>query len=149
MILGPVTCKDRRAASSGIVKMSILLVLFTFLQSSHSIQIHQQTKPSNTDNVYNKNLYLQELTNIQNRFRTDLNQIKDKFTQMNQELSSTNASSSSQVITLQETLAEERDALYIFQQYLNVPFALKSCECLNFTEGQKKQLQTQINEVNQ
>lgn len=149
MILGPVTCKDRRTASSGIVKMSILLVLFTFLQSSHSIQIHQQTKPSNTDNVYNKNLYLQELTNIQNRFRTDLNQIKDKFTQMNQELSSTNASSSSQVITLQETLAEERDALYNIQQYLNVPFALKSCECLNFTEDQKKQLQTQINEVNQ
>jgi DNA repair ATPase RecN len=101
------------------------------------MHLHLQTVESNS-NVYNKNLYLQELNSIQNRFKSDLEAIKAKFTKINEELKQTNASSSSQVIKLQETLAEERDALYNVQKYLSLPFALKSCECLNFTDAQKK-----------
>lgn len=89
-------------------------------------------------NVYNKNLYLQELEKIQAQFKSDLQSVQAKFIKINQELNSTNASSSSQVIKLQETLAEERDALYNIGKYLSLPYALKSCECLNFTEAQKK-----------
>ena len=48
---------------------------------------------------------------------------------------------------MQQTLAQERNALYNIQTYLNVPFALKSCQCLNFTIQQKAQLQTQVNKI--
>lgn len=90
---------------------------------------------------------MQQLESIQNRYKGDLQAIRAKFVQINLGLNATNASSSSQVIALQETLAEERDALYNLQQYLALPFALKSCECLNFTPEQRQDLQAQVGEV--
>jgi hypothetical protein len=44
-------------------------------------------------------------------------------------------------------LANERDSLFNLQTYLNVPFALRSCQCLNLTQPQKDQLSAQIQEV--
>lgn len=117
--------------------MTLLITIIALLQTTSAMHLHLQTVETNS-NVYNKNLYLQELNSIQSRFKSDLEAIKAKFTKINEELKQTNASSSSQVIKLQETLAEERDALYNVQKYLSLPFALKSCECLNFTDAQKK-----------
>ena len=73
-----------------------------------------------------------------------LQAIKDKFTAINLKLKDTNISASSKVIYLQETLANERDALYNIQTYLAVPFALRSCQCVNLTTAAKEQLETQI-----
>ncbi len=48
------------------------------------------------------------------------------------------------ITQLQETLADERDAIYTVEQKLNQPFALISCQCLNLTDELKEQLQAQI-----
>jgi len=57
-----------------------------------ALGMHLQVQPSNPNsNVYNKNLYLGELTNIQSRLSSGLQAIKDKFTVMNQELAKINA----------------------------------------------------------
>ena len=137
MILGPVTCGGSQKRSFLLFRMSLLLVLVFLLQSSEAMHLNLHANETTT-NVYNKKLYLEELTKLQTRFKGDLEVIKAKFVKINQELNVTNASSSSQVIKLQETLAEERDALYNIEKYLSLPFALKSCECLNFTDAQKK-----------
>lgn len=137
MIFGPVTSFFGGTQRSFLPKITLMIAVIVLFQSTSAIHLHLQATQENS-NVYNKNLYLQELSSIQSRFKSDLEAIKAKFTKINEELKQTNASSSSQVIKLQETLAEERDALYNVQKYLSLPFALKSCECLNFTDVQKK-----------
>ena len=37
--------------------------------------------------------------------------------------------------------------MYNIQTYLNVPFALKSCQCVNLTEDQQQQLRNQVETV--
>jgi hypothetical protein len=81
---------------------------------------------------------------MQKRFGNDLNDIKDKFTEINLKLKKTNISASEKVIFLQENLANERDSLFNIQNYLNIPFALRSCQCVNVTKEQKDSLQIQI-----
>jgi|JI9StandDraft_2_1071091.scaffolds.fasta_scaffold274875_1 peptidoglycan hydrolase CwlO-like protein len=137
MILGPVTRVGGRGMPSLLSRAGLILVLVFLLQSTEAMHLNLHANETAT-NVYNKNLYLQELEKIQAQFKSDLQSVQAKFIKINQELNSTNASSSSQVIKLQETLAEERDALYNIEKYLSLPYALKSCECLNFTEAQKK-----------
>lgn len=84
---------------------------------------------------------------MQRRFTNDLNSIKDQFTKINLKLADTNISASEKVIYLQENLANERDSLYNVQNYLNVPFALRSCQCVNVTQEEKDTLEQQINTV--
>lgn len=70
---------------------------------------------------------------MEQRFSKDLNAIKDQFRDINSQLANTNISASEKVTILQENLAEERDSLFNIQNYLNVPFALRSCQCVNVT----------------
>ena len=52
-----------------------------------------------------------------------------------------------QLSLLQEGLADERDSLYSIQQYLNLPFNERSCQCFNFTDELKLKLKDSIDEV--
>ena len=62
-------------------------------------------------------------------------------------LNNTNISSSSKFVYLQETLAEERDSLYKIQTYLNTPYALRSCQCVNLTADAKDDIAQSIADV--
>ena len=69
--------------------MLLLFLLAMFFQNA--LGMHLQAQPSDSNsNVYNKNLYLGELNNIQSRLSSGLQAIKDKFTLMNQYLAKTN-----------------------------------------------------------
>jgi hypothetical protein len=122
----------------------LLLTTFFQLSSSNHLQRHTQTS---SDKEYDNAIYYNELNGIQTKLNTDLNNIKDQFTRINLQLNNTNISSSAQVIFLQESLADERDALFNIQNYLNVPFALRSCQCVNLTQPQKDSLKIQIQNV--
>ncbi len=84
------------------------------------------------------------MNGIQGRLDDDLKKIQDQFTNINNQLNTTNITASAQIIILQESLANERDALFNIQKYLNVPFALRSCQCINVTQIQKDNLKAQI-----
>ena len=45
---------------------------------------------------------------------------------------------------LEEGLADERDSLYSIQQYLNLPYDQRSCQCFNFTDELKAQMLDKI-----
>ena len=124
----------------------IMITFFMIINLTFGLQLHLQSSPP-PSNIYNQSQYLQNLTSIQNTFKKDIMKIQATFTTLNSYLNNTNISSSSQIIKLQQTLASESNALYNIQKYLSVPFALKSCECLNFTAKQRSQLQSQVNKV--
>lgn len=52
-------------------------------------------------------------------------------------LNDTNLSTNQKNIKLSEALADERDALLSAQSQLNIPYELKTCQCLNLTEQKK------------
>jgi hypothetical protein len=47
----------------------------------------------------------------------------------------------------QEALADERDILLKVEEYIGLPFQLKSCKCINFTSADKNSLLDKINQV--
>ena len=81
------------------------------MQVSMSMHVHEQAATV-VPNAYNQKLYLQDLTLIQSKFQTDLGKIQATFAKLNLNLNNTNISASSEVIKLQQTLAQESNALY-------------------------------------
>ena len=61
---------------------------------SSCLQLHEQTSTVQST-IYNPNLYLKDLTLIQNTFKTDLLNIQATFAKLNTYLNNTNISSSS------------------------------------------------------
>jgi hypothetical protein len=125
----------------------VVLLVCCLMQPGLGLQLHEGSATVAANTVYNQNLYLQQLSLIQSRFQLDVSSIQATFAQLNAYLNNTNISSSSEIIKLQQTLAQESNALYNIENYLTVPYALKSCECLNFTTAEKAQLQQQIANV--
>lgn len=90
MKFASVTGKSSLSQQSILSKLLIVFVFSIFFKGA--LGIHLQVQPSDPNsNVYNKNLYLGELSNIQSRLSGGLQAIKDKFTLMNQELAKINA----------------------------------------------------------
>jgi hypothetical protein len=117
-----------------LVLLGLLLVIMEQVNSLHIQAVVQDPKE------YKQETYYSELSGMQVRFSNDLKVINEKFKGINLKLADTNISASDKVIFLQENLAEERDSLFNIQNYLNVPFALRSCQCINVTQKQKDDL---------
>lgn len=73
--------------------------------------------------------------------------IKQQIDQLKNQLNSTGISSQDQVVALQEGLAEERDALYNVEQFLNLPFNLTPCNSTSLSKQQRDSLRNQSNSV--
>jgi hypothetical protein len=99
MKFSSVTGQSTHKTQSLLPKLLLLLLISLFFEGA--VSLHLQSQPVDQSNVYNKNLYLAELSNVQSRLSNGLQAIKDKFTLMNQELAKTNASESTQIIKLQ------------------------------------------------
>ena len=69
------------------------------------------------------------------------------FTSIDSSLKAAANDPSQKLQILQEGLADERDQLITIQQYLNLPLSQRSCQCVNFTDAMKLQLQTQLDQV--
>ena len=67
---------------SQLLKINVVIMIMAMMQIGLGLHMHSQ-ETTVSGNVYNKNLYLQELNNIHNRFKSDLEEIKLKFTKMN------------------------------------------------------------------
>ena len=102
----PVILDSRRVASSGVNNFLMIVCLCLMLEVSWTLQLHEANATVPASSVYNQQLYLQQLTIIQNQFATDLANIHATFVQLNLQLNQTNISSSSQIIQLQQTLAQ-------------------------------------------
>jgi len=77
--------ESRGKARFTVSKLAFVLLLCSYFHGSTALHFqHLQTQPVNQANVYNKNLYLAELSNIQSRLSNGLQAVKDKFTAMNQ-----------------------------------------------------------------
>ena len=108
MTLQEVTSRPLQLGLFPAHKITLFLLLLLLLHSPSALQIHEQTQPV----VYSQALYLKELTLIQQKFATDLLKIQGTFAQLNSYLNNTNVSSSSEVVKLQQTLAQESNSLY-------------------------------------
>ncbi len=88
--------------------------------------------------VYDEQRYLVDLAQKQNAFKQKVTEIQNDFAGINMMLNDTNISQNEKTIKLSEALADERDSLISAQSQLNLPYELKSCQCLNLTEQKKK-----------
>jgi hypothetical protein len=84
-----------RGAFSGFNKIVMMACLCLLLEAGWALQLHEANATVPVVNAYNQQLYLQQLTMIQNRFATDLTKIQTTFAQLNLQLNQTNISSSS------------------------------------------------------
>jgi peptidoglycan hydrolase CwlO-like protein len=124
---------------------AIALLLLCAALPIHSLRLHAASPQD--PKVYDEDAYLTSLARTQEDFSNDVKAIQAKFTDINLRLKNTNISDSEKLIFLQESMANERDSLFNLQTYLNVPFALRACQCLNLTQKQKEELQAQIQDV--
>jgi len=84
-----------RSASSCVNKLAVVGCICMLLEVSWALQLHEANATVPLSNVYNQQLYLQQLTQIQSQFASDITNIQTTFTQLNLKLNQTNISSSS------------------------------------------------------
>lgn len=84
----------RGTDSAPSTQILLLLCLCFLLQTAQSLQLHYANTTVPLSNVYNQQLYLQQLTMIQSQFATDITNIQATFVQLNLQLNQTNISSS-------------------------------------------------------
>lgn len=122
-----------------------LLLLLAAALPTQALRLHAASPQD--PKVYDEDAYLTSLAQTQEKLANDVRAIQSKFKDINLRLKDTNISDSQKLIFLQESMANERDSLFNLQTYLNVPFALRACQCLNLTQQQKDQLIAQIKDV--
>lgn len=124
--------------------LALLFLLCTALPTQ-ALRLHAASPQD--PKIYDEDAYLTSLAKTQEMLANDVKAIQSKFKDINLRLKGTNISDSEKLIFLQESMANERDSLFNLQTYLNVPFALRACQCLNLTQQQKDQLTAQIQDV--
>jgi hypothetical protein len=74
-----------------------------------------------------------------------MNKIKLQVDVLKGKLNSSNLDQNDEVIALQEGMAEERDALYNVEVFLNLPFNLTPCNSTRLSADQRDSLLKQVN----
>ena len=82
MKFSSIACQSSAKIIPPTSPLILLFLLCSFFSATTSL--HLQAQPVDQANVYNKNLYMDELSSVQSRLSKGLQAIKDKFTLMNQ-----------------------------------------------------------------
>lgn len=87
---------------------------------------------------YDRDSYLQSMEATKLRVQSDWKNIRQRIDRLKADLNGTGVNDKLRLT--QEALADERDMLQRIEEYIGLPFPLKSCQCINFSQDNKQSL---------